>query len=89
MTNRKRKLALTLSLPLLALPVLIAACGGSGGGGSGSSHDRFFVVTSSHQGFACEQCHDKAASSFSLAATRDAGPPGVECRQCHLQNDLA
>jgi hypothetical protein len=85
------KLALALALPAAALaPLLIAACAGDGGGGAaGFSHDRFFVVTASHQGFACEKCHDPAAASFSLAGTRDAGPPGVECRQCHLQADLS
>lgn len=79
------------SLHRCALPAalaLLAACGGSGGR-SGSTHDRFFVVTGSHQGYACDRCHDPAAVSFTLAGTPDGGTAGVECRQCHLQGDLS
>ena len=58
--------------------LLAAACGKSPGGGTGLiQHDKFFVVTGSHQSFGCEQCHDPSAAGFALA------DKGVTCVGCH------
>lgn len=80
------------TLPRLALGalglgaglVLLEACGVAGGSSPGRTFDHatFFVVTGSHQGLACEACHDPKAPSFSFAGG------GVDCLGCHVSADV-
>ena len=71
------------ALGALALSTLVSSIAGCGGGGKDApwtfSHDSYFVVTGSHAGFTCDQCHDPTAPSFSLALG------GVDCLGCHAQ----
>lgn len=72
-----------VSLLSIALSCALAACTaqspgtGDTGGPSADPHDAYFVVSGSHEGFTCDECHDPAAGSFSLAGG------GVDCLRCH------
>ncbi len=67
---------------LLAAGFAAAGCGRLDPAPRQFSHDQVFVVTGSHQGFACEQCHAPTAGSFTHARG------GCECFQCHKVPDV-
>ena len=69
MTTSRLTPTLLAALAAGSALALAGACGPGGGGNSGRAfqHASKFLVTGSHQGFTCDQCHDPAAPSYALA----------------------
>ena len=82
MTSSTWTRALLAALAAGSALTLAGACGLGGGNGPAFRHATKFLVTGSHQGFTCDQCHDPAASSYALAGG------GVTCLGCHQDADV-